>query len=171
MCEDEFEEAAVAPDPTGTGSGAACATGCAAPESGLAEAEGVGELSPGADGDGDETTGGVGSVTGFLELVLGLGFAEALVDDRGFAEALGLPLGPDALGFGPVLEVAVAPPGEVTPGTAAPGPACVGWDLALGTGEVSTWPAGLSSSWPGTGTGSQGAVELPDSRVTTMTAA
>ncbi|MCZ0988919.1 hypothetical protein O1M54_30390 [Streptomyces diastatochromogenes] len=40
---------------------------------------------------------------------------------------------------------------------------------ALGSGELSTWRAGWSSSCPGTG--NHGASELPDSRVATMTTA
>ncbi|MFG2961236.1 hypothetical protein ACGF5O_46900 [Streptomyces sp. NPDC048291] len=61
----------------------------------------------------------------------------------------------------------VVPPLTAGPATEAPSSEDRG-DRA-GRGESSTLPAGLSAFCPGTG--SQGASELPDSRVTTMTTA
>lgn len=61
----------------------------------------------------------------------------------------------------------VVPPCTAGPATEAPSSE-VGGECA-GRGESSTLPAGLSAFCPGTG--SQGASELPDSRVTTITTA
>ena len=55
----------------------------------------------------------------------------------------------------------------LAPGEAPSGPS-VDADSA-GSGEVSTFPAGVSSFW--SWTGSQGALELPDIKVTTITTA
>ncbi|WP_217545370.1 hypothetical protein [Streptomyces sp. GbtcB6] len=57
----------------------------------------------------------------------------------------------------------------LTPGPATEAPSSEDRGECAGRGESSTLPAGLSAFCPGTG--SQGASELPDSRVTTMTTA
>ncbi|MFJ9560357.1 hypothetical protein ACIRQQ_09980 [Streptomyces fuscichromogenes] len=103
----------------------------------------------------------------------GLGFSEEPVspaDDVGRADA-------DALGRAVPVPAPGAREGAPADGVVSPftgGPATEapsseergGWE---GCGESSTLPAGLSPFCPGTG--SQGASELPDSRVATMTTA
>lgn len=132
----------------------------------LGEGEpGSGELSTGVDGDG---SGSFGLVPGSGGVVLTDGLGEALV-----------PVPPP-----PPPVPAVEPPAEAVPPGAGvfptPTPALTAALGALpppagassesdGSGEGSTLPAGLSSSCPGTG--SQGALELPDNSVMTMTTA
>ncbi|WP_316778988.1 hypothetical protein [Streptomyces sasae] len=121
--------------------------------------------------DGPSEVGG--TVDGAVEADDDPGFGEVTVtpeDEVGRAEA-------DALGRAvsfPVPDAreevpadGVVPPLTAGPATEAP-PSEDRGDRA-GRGESSTLPAGLSAFCPGAG--SQGASELPDSRVTTMTTA
>ena len=100
--------------------------------------------------------------------------ADALLLADGLADADVVALLPGALDA--PLALALAPGDGVVPslavgmfpGATLPLPPDGRPDWA-GSGEVSTLPAGGSSFCPGTG--SQGASELPDNRVTTMTTA
>jgi hypothetical protein len=134
--------------------------------------EGLGEAAPSSEGlgSGEPDTGRDGRVMGSL-VVLVLGFGLVVTDVEGFgsadvpgsvalAEAPGVGLTPGA-GAVPSLTEALAP------GAAPLEPE--GDTESVGSGEVSTFPAGASSCWPGTG--SQGALELPESSVATMTTA
>ncbi|MFF7476326.1 hypothetical protein [Streptomyces sp. NPDC008092] len=132
----------------------------------------------GGTGGGDEAGGeGAaeegGAVDGGADADDEPGFGEETVtpaDDAGRADA-------DALGPAEPFPLTGAreevPAGGVVPpltaGPATGAPSSEDQDDRAGRGESSTLPAGRSAFCPGTG--SQGASELPDSRVTTMTTA
>jgi hypothetical protein len=172
---------------TGAGSeGAAgpCATGdgllgpsATVPVPVVALAVGVGEtgaltLAVGVGEAGGEDDTRVGCTTGLLAPPPVGAEALLLADARGDADALALAPGdvdaPDALAFAPGDGVVPSLAVGMFPG-ATLSPAPDGRPESDGTGEVSTFPAGASSFCPGTG--SHGASELPDNRVTTMTTA
>ncbi|GDY74555.1 hypothetical protein SAV31267_040400 [Streptomyces avermitilis] len=135
------------------------------------DGDGSGVTPPEGVGAGDEpSTGSDGPGAGFLVLLLpGFGLA-VLADGRGSVEAAGA----ETRAEGPCVEPAppfdgLLPASPVAPalgGKAAGADGCARW---LGGGEVSTRAAGVSSFWRGTG--SQGALELPDRSVATMTTA
>ncbi|MER5795463.1 hypothetical protein [Streptomyces sp. NPDC001980] len=121
--------------------------------------EGASEEGATADGEADaDDEPGFGEVTVTPPDDVGRADADAL----GRAEPFPLP---DAREEAPAD--GVAPP--LTAGPATEAPSSEDRDDRAGRGESSTLPAGLSAFCPGTG--SQGASELPDSRVTTMTTA
>jgi hypothetical protein len=101
-------------------------------------------------------------VPGFVWDLVGVG--SGFVDVPGAAGSADAPeeapLVP-AEGDVPSLAVGVDPAGTL--------PVPEGTAESAGREVGSTWPAGFSSFWPGTG--SQGASELPDSKVITMTTA
>ncbi|MBW8800712.1 MAG: hypothetical protein JF597_46270 [Streptomyces sp.] len=145
-----------------------CATG---PQVGAADS--LGETGGGDEAGAEGASEVGGTVDGSAEADDDPGFGEVTVtpeDEVGRADA-------DALGRAvpfPVPDAGeeapadgVVPPLTAGPATEAPSSEVRG-DRA-GRGESSTLPAGLSAFCPGTG--SQGAAELPDSRVTTMTTA
>lgn len=140
-------------------------------------AEGCGKLPPplGVDGWEDPLPGGVLGVPGDLLPVP----ADAPADDVDVPDGVRAPAEdgrtrdvpePWAPGVEPgrVPAVAVGLADGVTACSEEPGE--VGVAETLGTVEGSTCPAGLSSP-PWAGTGTHGALELPDSRVATMTTA
>jgi hypothetical protein len=144
--------------------GSVVSGGVGVPPGVVAGAEGVGR--PSAEEDGSGSGAGLLVVTpGFDFLVadvLGPGLLDAPVaEGEAETEAEAVGTGP---GEGVVPSVAVA----TAPGAVAPG-APDGFTGRAGRGEVSARPAGVSSSWPGTG--SQGAFELPDRSVLTITTA
>lgn len=148
--------------------GAPCATG---PPVGAAD-------SLGETGGGDET----GEAGASEEGATADGEADA-DDDPGFGEEPVTPADDVARADADALGRAVSFPapgareeapadGVVPPLTAGPAteaPSSEDRGECAGRGESSTLPAGLSPCCPGIG--SQGASELPDSRVTTMTTA
>ncbi|MFF3844818.1 hypothetical protein [Streptomyces sp. NPDC002328] len=153
--------------------GAPPATVVPAPPAGEGEDSGDGDaLADGDGGGGEDAAGLLGAWGDGSRLGAGLGRTEEAPLGEGRADA-------DALGGTALLRAlgdALAPgdtragPEAVAPGR--PGAAYPGalWLAdAVGTGLVSTWRAGSSSFWPGTG--SQGALELPDRSVATMTTA
>ncbi|MFF1546215.1 hypothetical protein ACFVYK_21415, partial [Streptomyces sp. NPDC058291] len=167
----------------GAGSGGPPATVVEAP------AAGDGEAADGGDAAGDEAGGGadgVGATTGLLGpgaeearavgLELGRGepldagrvAAEGPADGAALPEAVGAALNPGLPDAAPCAE-AGAP---VSAGSPDPGRPGRGAPESSGADVLSTLPAaGLSSALPGTGSGSQGAPALPDSRAATMTTA
>lgn len=96
-------------------------------------------------------------------------------EDSGPALVPGCPVLPP--GTPDVPDAGASTPGSVVTPASAEGVACGVVALPVpegcadceGAGVVSTWPAGAPSSWPGTGI--QGASELPESSVETMTTA
>ncbi len=127
-----------------------------------------------------------GSVTGGVDACVDCaGSGPVTPDPPGF------PPVPDAEDCGPLLvpgwravpsttpdppEAGASPPGSVAVPVPAEGLVCgavppvpEGCAGCEGSGVVSTCPAGAPSSWPGTGI--QGASELPESSVETMTTA
>ncbi|MET7682755.1 hypothetical protein [Streptomyces sp. NPDC005423] len=137
----------------------------------LVDGAGPGEVDTGGDTDG-RTTGEVGPVcpvpAPLLDAV-GRGTADVL-GRPGRAEAPVPPVAPVPPGLAAAMGVVPLPAVGGLPGGRTPEPVPpLGGTEAVGSGEVSTLPAGEPSFWPGTG--SQGASELPESSVTTMATA
>ncbi|MDV9172647.1 hypothetical protein R6V09_21365, partial [Streptomyces sp. W16] len=128
----------------------------------------VGVLVP----DDEVSCGCEGCTTGLLTVppagVDALLLADGLVDADVVALLPGALDAPVALALAPGDGVVPSLAVGMFPGATLPLPPD-GRPESAGSGEVLTLPAGGSSFWPGTG--SQGASELPDSRVTTMTTA
>lgn len=148
--------------------GAPCATG---PPVGATDS--LGETGGGEETGEEGASEEGGTVDGGAETDDDPGFGEVTVtpeDEVGRADA-------DALGRAdpfplPGAREEAPADGAVPPLTAGPAteePSSEDRGDRAGRGESSTLPAGLSAFCPGTG--SQGAAELPDSRVTTMTTA
>lgn len=128
-------------------------------------------LVEGDGGGGEDAAGLLGAWGDGSRLGAELGRTEApLGEGRTEADALGGTALPRALGDALAPGDTRAGPEAVAPGRpGAANPGALGLADAVGTGLVSTWRAGSSSFWPGTG--SQGALELPDRSVATMTTA
>lgn len=186
MCSGVFDGAGAA-GAAGSEAAGSCATGdgvlgasatVPVPVVALGVGDGVGSgvvtgLFDGVGPAGGEDDARVGCTTGLLPPPPAVAEALALTDGRADADALALPGALDAPGA-PWL--ALAPGDGVVPSLAVgmfPGatlpPPPDGRPDSAGSGLVSTLPAGGSFFCPGTG--SHGASELPDSRVTTMTTA
>ncbi|MFD5814513.1 hypothetical protein [Streptomyces sp. NPDC127038] len=124
----------------------------------------------GAEGWPSAEEDGFGPGPGALVLTPGFGFFDADVLGFGSPDAPAAPALAEASGdAGRVAEGVVPSAALATAPGAGTAPLPGGCTDRVGRGEVLTWPAGVSFSWPGTG--SQGASELPDSSVATITTA